>query len=111
MALRDPKPGDGSFTGSDEMTEGGAPALADPVPGGLSPARSPEQREAVADAGRPRELLDPADEIDARRFPTVYRLASGLGEDRWQGEFDTGLTDMLDRIAAVLAEDPGASRH
>jgi TetR/AcrR family transcriptional regulator, tetracycline repressor protein len=111
MALRDPKPGDGSFTGSDEMTEGGAPALADPVPGGLSPARSPEQREAVADAGRPSELLDPADEIDARRFPTVYRLASGLGEDRWQGEFDTGLTDMLDRIAALLAEDPGACRH
>jgi AcrR family transcriptional regulator len=112
MALRDPKPGDGSFTGSDgEMNEGGAAALADPVPGGLSPARSDGQREAVADATSPRELLDPAGEIDARRFPTVHRLAFGLAEDRWQGEFETGLTNMLDRIATVLARDPGSSGH
>lgn len=110
MALSDPKPGDGSFAGSDEMTQGGAPAL-DPVPGGLSPARSAAQREAVADAARPRELLDPAGEIDARRFPTVYRLAAGLGEDRWAGEFETGLTYMLERIAAFLAEGPGTSDH
>jgi TetR/AcrR family tetracycline transcriptional repressor len=109
MTLRDPKPGDGSFAGSDEMNEGGAPAPPDPVPGGLSPARSAEQREAVADAGPPRELLDPADEIDARRFPTVYRLASGLGEDRWEGEFEAGLADMLDSIATVLAGGPAAS--
>ena len=112
MALRDPRPGDGSFIGSDaEMNGDGATASApaDPVPGGLSPARSPEQREAVADAERPRELLDPGDEIDARRFPTVYRLASGLAEDRWEGEFETGLADMLDRIAACLAAGPDST--
>ena len=31
------------------------------------------------------ELLDPMDEINARRFPTVHRLAAGLAEDRWEG--------------------------
>src|ERR1700744_5041586 len=74
MTLRDPKPGDGSFTGADTATdEGGDPAgqaAANPVLGGLSPARSAGQREALQDAGSPRELLDPADEIDPRRFPT-----------------------------------------
>src|ERR1700735_4054403 len=42
MALRDPKPGDGSFTGTDTAAnEGSGPAgqaAANPVPGGLSPA-------------------------------------------------------------------------
>jgi AcrR family transcriptional regulator len=110
MALRDPKPGDGSFTSSDTVSdEGGEPAgqaAANPVIGGLSPARSAEQREAVGDAGSPRELLDPADEIDARRFPTVHRLAAGLAQDRWDGEFETGLEDMLDRIAVFVADGP-----
>ena len=57
MALRDPKPGDGSFTGtdtvSDEDSEPAGQAAANPVPGGLSPARSAEQREAVEDARQP----------------------------------------------------------
>src|SRR3984957_11615966 len=114
MALRDPKPGDGSFTGTDTSPDGsGGPAgqaAADPVPGGLSPARSPEQREAVEDADNPGELLDPADGIDARRFPTVHRLAAGLAEDRWDGEFETGLEDMLDRIAVFVADDPDVRR-
>jgi hypothetical protein len=79
------------------------------VPGGLSPARSPEQREAVEDADSPDELIDPADEIDRRRFPTVYRLAAGLAEDRWEREFGTGLDDMLDRIAAFVAGSPDSS--
>jgi AcrR family transcriptional regulator len=82
---------------------------ANPVPGGLSPARSPEQREAVKDADSPQELTDPADEIDRRRFPTVYRLAAGLAEDRWEREFGTGLEDMLDRIAAFVAGSPDSS--
>jgi len=54
-------------------------------------------------------LIDPADEIDRRRFPTVYRLAAGLAEDRWEAEFGTGLEDMLDRIAAVVAGSPDSS--
>jgi len=113
MALRDPKPGDGSFTSADTSPDGGSgtagQAAANPVPGGLSPARSPEQREAVEGADSPRELIDPADEIDRRRFPTVYRLAAGLAEDRWEAEFGTGLEDMLDRIAAVVAGSPDSS--
>lgn len=110
MTLRDPKPGDGSFTGTDTISDddGGSAgqAAANPVMGGLSPARSAGQREALQDADSARELLDPADGIDARRFPTVHRLAAGLAQDRWEGEFETGLEDMLDRIAAFVADDP-----
>ncbi len=108
MVLRDPKPGDGSFTGTDTVSDDGGEAAgraaANPVIGGLSPARSAGQREALQDAGNPQELLDPADEIDARRFPTVHRLAAGLAQDRWEGEFETGLEDMLDRIAVFVAQ-------
>jgi TetR/AcrR family tetracycline transcriptional repressor len=114
MTLRDPKPGDGSFTGADTVSDDGAGSVgqagANPVAGGLSPARSAEQREAIEDASSPRELIDPADEIDARRFPTVYRLAAGLAEDRWEGEFGTGLDDMLDRIAQFVADAPDLRR-
>ncbi len=114
MTLRDPKPGDGSFTGTDiASNDGGNPAgepAASPVFGALSPARSAEQREALEDAGSLRERLDPSDQIDARRFPTVYRLAAGLAEDRWDAEFRRGLVDMLDRIAAFVADNPGRSR-
>jgi TetR/AcrR family transcriptional regulator, tetracycline repressor protein len=114
MALRDPKPGDGSFTGTDTTPDGdsesGRQAAADPVPGGLSPARSAEQREAVAGAGSPLELADPADELDARHFPTLHRLAAGLAEDRWENEFETGLLQMLDRIAKFVADGPDLGR-
>jgi AcrR family transcriptional regulator len=107
MTLRDPKPGDGSFTSADTLSnDGGEPAgsaATNPVVGGLSPARSAGQREALADADSAGELLDPMDAIDARRFPTVHRLAAGLAEDRWNGEFETALGDMLDRIAAIVA--------
>jgi TetR/AcrR family transcriptional regulator, tetracycline repressor protein len=114
MTLRDPKPGDGSFTGTDTISAdgggSGGRAAASPVIGGLSPARSAEQREALQDAGSPRELLDPADGIDARRYPTVHRLAAGLAQDRWEGEFETGLEDMLDRIAVFVGDDPDVRR-
>ncbi len=105
MTLRDPKPGDGSFTGTDTSSSDGGQAAANPVIGGLSPARSAEQREALQDADSPGELLDPADGIDARHFPTVHRLAAGLAEDRWGGEFETGLEDMLDRVAVFVTDD------
>ncbi|MGO8884121.1 MAG: TetR/AcrR family transcriptional regulator [Streptosporangiaceae bacterium] len=107
LTLRDPRPGDGSFTGTDtasaDVAQASAEALADPVPGGLSPARSAGQREAVEDASTPRELINPADAIDARRYPTVHRLAGGLAQDRWATEFETGLSHMLDRIAIFIA--------
>jgi TetR/AcrR family transcriptional regulator, tetracycline repressor protein len=102
MTLRDPQPGDGSFTGTDTVSGDGAGPAAHPVIGGLSPARSAEQREALADAGSLRDLLDPMDVINARRFPTVHRLAAGLAEDRWEAEFETALADMLDRVAMFV---------
>jgi AcrR family transcriptional regulator len=113
MTLRDPKPGDGSFTGTDTISDDGSESAgqaANSVIGGLSPVRSAGQREALQDADSPRELLDPADGIDARRFPTVHRLAAGLAEDRWDGEFETGLEDMLDRIAVFVADDSDVRR-
>jgi TetR/AcrR family transcriptional regulator, tetracycline repressor protein len=114
MALRDPKPGDGSFANTDtafgEFSSPGGMATANPVPGGLSPARSPEQRAAIADAGSPGELTDPADEIDARRFPTLHRLAAGLAQDQWEQEFETGMAHMLDRVASFVAGGPGLGR-
>jgi AcrR family transcriptional regulator len=113
MTLRDPKPGDGSFTGTDLGANGGGSpgeqATTNPVLGGLSPARSAGQRAALESADTPQERLDPADEIDARRFPAVHRLAAGLAEDRWAGEFHRGLEDMLDRIAGFVADNPGRS--
>ncbi len=109
MALRDPKRGDGSFTGTDTVPDDGQ-AAASPVIGGLSPARSPEQREAIEDVDSQRDLLDPADEIDVRHFPTVRRLAVGLAEDRWEGEFETGLEDMLDRVADFVTDGPDPGR-
>jgi hypothetical protein len=112
MTLRDPKPGDGSFAAADTAaseSEAGRAAAADPVPGGLSPARSAGQREAIEDAASPLELIDPADEIDVRRFPTVHRLAGGLAQDMWEQEFESGLADMLDRIAAHLVGETGSS--
>ena len=112
MALRDPKPGDGSFTRPDtagEDGQSGGGALANPVPGGLSPARSAGEREAVEEADSPHELIDPGDQIDARRFPTVFRLAGGLAVDRWDAEFESGLEHMLDRIAAFV-EDTADTR-
>ena len=113
MALRDPKPGDGSFISTDAASDHGSEPggeTADPVPGGLSPARSAEQREAIEDADSPRELLDPADEIDARRFPTLHRLAAGLAQDSWEEEFETGLAHMLDRVAMFVAGGPNPRR-
>jgi hypothetical protein len=55
-------------------------------------------------------LLESGTEIDVRRFPTVHRLADGLAQDRWAGEFEAGLEGMLDRIAGFLGQGPGSSR-
>jgi hypothetical protein len=100
-------PGDGSFSGTDTASsDGGEPAggaPADPVLGGLSPARSAEQR----GGGRGRRQPGRADRSCGRdrrqAFPTVHRLASGLAQDRWATEFETGLEAKLDRIAMFVA--------
>jgi AcrR family transcriptional regulator len=106
MALRDPKPGDGSFSTGSVQPDSDAAETTDPVPGGLSPTRTPSDRSAIAEADSPRELLDPAGDVDAASFPTVHRLAAGLAEDRWDEEFEAALTGMLDRIE-ISVSSPG----
>lgn len=102
MALRDPKPGDGSFATGPVQPASDAADSTDPVPGGLSPTRTPAQREAIENADSAPELVDPGGDVDAQSFPTVHRLAAGLAEDRWREEFETGLEQMLDRVEIFL---------
>jgi hypothetical protein len=102
MALADPRPGDGAYHPGDGA-DGKDPVDSNaPVPGGLSPTRDRSERHAVADADTPRQLLAPQENIDVQQFPTVHRLAAGLAEDRWEGEFDAALQHMLDRIEVFL---------
>lgn len=54
MVLRDPKPGDGSFSTGPIEPDSDPVELSDPVSGGLSPTRTPAQREAIAEVGSPR---------------------------------------------------------
>lgn len=102
MILNDPQPGDGAFTtGSVEQDE--LANSTDPVPGGLSPTRTPEDREAIEDADTAEELIDPVGAVDPADYPTLHRLAEGLAEDRWNDEFDAALETMLDRIEVFLS--------
>lgn len=97
MTVHDPQPGDGSFSAG----AGGDP---EPVPGGLSPTRTEEEHENIEQASTKTEVLNPQDDIDLDEFPVIHRLARGLAEDHFTEEFDSGLTDMLDRIAQRLGE-------
>jgi TetR/AcrR family tetracycline transcriptional repressor len=108
MALTDPKPGDGSFArgGRGGGTDPVDPA--DPVPGGLSPTRSTEHRDAIADADTARELLDPVGEVGPEEYPTVHKLRAGLSEDHYEEEFETGLEQMMDRIERFLSQTSAA---
>lgn len=103
-ALRDPKPGDGSFQQGDQ-TDGSDPVdPTDPVPGSLSPTRRAEDRENLDDASHPTEKVDPVGEVDERQYPLIHRLGVGLTDDRYEQEFNSGLADMLDRIQRFLAD-------
>ncbi|MBV9921310.1 MAG: TetR/AcrR family transcriptional regulator [Pseudonocardia sp.] len=120
ITLRDPKPGDGSYrprpgpaeadpaepahSNNDNPADPADPT--DPVPAALSPSRSRQDRIAIAEAEPGPELVDPLDEVDASRFPTVHRMAEGLSEDHYQEEFDVGLNTMLDRIE-IFRGSPG----
>ncbi len=99
MALGDPRSGDGAYL-SRGLEQGKDTASPDaPVPGALTPTRTPADRQDVADAEVPDDLVDPQGGVDAAEFPTVHRFAAGLTEDRWDAEFDAALQHMLDRIA------------
>ena len=89
--LRNPQDGDGSLGSSDE-----------PVPGGLSPTRTEEEQEAVAEATTVAEKIDPQGDIEVKDFPTIHRLAERLAEDRFDEEFDRGLQRLLDAVADRL---------
>lgn len=94
--LRDPQPGDGSFS-----IDGAADPEA--VPGGLSPTRTDEEADAIAAAETASELIDPQGDVDPERYPVVHRLADRLSEDHYHEEFDRALGAMLDRVEAQLS--------
>ena len=101
MTIHEPAPGDGAYSRSEDGDEPGN--ADDPVPGGLTPARSRADRETVAEANSPTELINPQDTIDRERYPTVHELAQGLAEDHFEAEFEQGLQAMLTQIAGQLA--------
>lgn len=89
--LRDPQDGDGSLGSVEE-----------PVPGGLTPTRTDEQQQAVAEAETVAEQIDPQGDIEVTDYPTIHRLAERLAEDRFDEEFERGLERLLDAIEAQL---------
>lgn len=103
MTLRDPKPGDGAFVTGSVKPGSDAAESTEPVPGGLSPTRTPAARKRIDEAETPRQLLDPSGDVDPEAFPTVHRLAAGLAAELWSGEFETSLQGMLRRIEITVA--------
>lgn len=102
MALRDPKPGDGSFQ-TDTAADGTDPVdPADPVPGALSPTRSREHRDALDGAEDAGERVDPVGDVDPATYPSIHRLRVGLTEEHYEDEFRAGLRDLLDRVDTYL---------
>ena len=118
-ALRDPKPGDGSFQ-KGSTNDGTDPVdVGDPVPGALTPARSADERESIDDAdpatSAQATVVAPQGDLDEAKFPFVLRLQAGLTEDRYHEEFDAALGDLLDRVArqidaAVVTPRPRRAR-
>ena len=104
MALRDPKPGDGSFQGGSTAGDTDPVDPTDPVPGGFSPTRKSDHREAVDEAETAREQVDPVGDVDRDAFPTVHDLRAGLAANFYEVEFANGLTVLLDRVAEHLDE-------
>lgn len=104
LALQDPKPGDGSFQAGDTAAQTDPVDPADPVPGQLSPARSKQDRHAIRASTTPRDQVDPVGDVDAATYPTIHELRAGLTEEHYAAEFQIGLTGLLDRIAAHIAQ-------
>lgn len=104
MAIRDPKPGDGSFQSGDGSGATDPVDPTDPIPGSVSPTRTTEQRESIDHADSAREAIDPVGDVDADEYPMIHHLRVGLTEDRFEAEFAAGLDIMLDRIARFVDE-------
>lgn len=101
MAIDDPKPGDGSFQTGDDSGAHDPVDPTDPIPGSISPTRTTEDREQIADTDTSQELpgVDPDD------YPVIYRLREGLTEDRFEEEFGAGLASLLARVQERLTHD------
>ena len=102
MALRDPKPGDGSFQQAADTDRTDPIDAGDPVPGALSPARTVAHREALDDATHARDKIDPVGAVDRQLYPLIHRLSASLTEDHYAAEFEAGLTVLFERVAAML---------
>jgi AcrR family transcriptional regulator len=102
MAIHDPLPGDGSYAPAGDQGSDEAAAAEAPVPGALTPTRSRQDRHDIADADTDEQLIDPQDQVDPGRYPTVHRLTEGLAEDHFDDEFEAGLQHMLDQIEESL---------
>ncbi len=101
MAIDDPKPGDGSFqTGDDNGTHDPVDPT-DPIPGSISPTRTTEDRQEIADA----DTSDYLPGINPQEYPVIYRLREGLTEDRFEEEFEAGLQSLLIRVQERLTQD------
>jgi AcrR family transcriptional regulator len=111
LALRDPKPGDGSFQSGDTAQRPDPVEPADPVPGQLSPTRSKNARRAIRAAATAEEQVDPAGGVDPDTYPTIHRLRAGLTEEHYEDEFRTGLNGLLDRIGANIATGAKPARN
>ena len=109
MALRDPKPGDGSFTSTDTSLGRGRrvrragsrqPGHRRPEPGPLGSSSERHSRTPTghASCSNPRTRLTPG----ASRRCTALRM--GSPRTAGKGSSRPGLEDMLDRIAAFVAE-------
>ena len=105
MVIADPKPGDGSFQTGDASGEHDPVDPVDPVPGSLSPTRTSDTRDAIADAETPGELVDVLGDVSPEDYPAIHRLRVGLTEDRFEAEFVIGLDLLLDRVQDFLAGD------
>lgn len=105
MALSDPKPGDGSYDPRPDDGDNDPVSADAPVPGGLTPTRTTEERHDIDSADHPRQLINPGDNVDATEFPVIHRLAEGLAQDMWDAEFAAALENMLTRIEEFLRED------
>lgn len=99
MVLDDPKPGDGSFQTGDDSGEHDPVDPTDPVPGSVSPTRTTEDREEMADVEDRTDLVG----VDKKQFPVIDRLQEGLTQNRFEEEFAAGLQLLLHRIEEYRA--------
>lgn len=100
MVIDDPKPGDGSFQAGDSTGPHDPVDPADPVPGSISPTRTTNRRENIADADSAAALVEHT--VDAAQYPVIHRLRDGLAENRFEAEFSAGLDILLARVAQQM---------